>query len=285
MSFRLSRLQLALAALSLVGTGLYAATPAPEGTLQASMAAPHEAEDMGEIAKKLNDPTASLISLPFQNNFDWGAGPDGDGFQYKLNVQPVIPIKLNDDWKIIWRTILPFITQEDVIGTSSQTGLGDLNTTIWLSPNKKAEGQPTIGIGPILQFPTATDDLLGAEKWAIGPSFIFVHQSKGWTAGILANHLWSVAGDEDRQDLSVTFLQPFLSYTTPKHTTFGINSESGYDWENEQWTIPINVFITQLVKIGKLPVSFQLGARYYAEAPEQGPEWGLRFSATLVLPE
>lgn len=240
---------------------------------------------MGEIAKKLNDPTASLISLPFQNNFDWGAGPDGDGFQYKLNVQPVIPINLDDDWKIIWRTILPFITQEDVIGHTSQIGLGDLNTTIWLSPQKKREGQPTIGIGPILQFPTATDDLLGSEKWAIGPSVIFLRQSEGWTAGVLANHLWSVAGEEDRQDLSVTFLQPFLSYTTPKHTTFGINSESGYDWEHEQWTIPINVFITQLVKIGGMPVSFQLGARYYAEVPEQGPEWGLRFSVTLVFPE
>lgn len=240
---------------------------------------------MGDIAQKLNDPTASLISLPFQNNFDWGAGPDGDGFQYKLNVQPVIPINLNDDWKIIWRTILPFITQEDVIGTSDQTGLDDLNTTIWFSPQKKSEGQPTIGIGPILQFPTATDDLLGSEKWAIGPSAIFLRQAHGWTAGILANHLWSVAGEEDRQELSVTFIQPFVSYTTPKHTTFGVNSESGYDWENEQWTIPLNVFITQLVKIGGMPVSFQLGARYYADAPEEGPEWGLRFSATLVFPE
>jgi hypothetical protein len=275
----------------LIATSLGAAPPEPappappEGSLQVHMATSYAGTDMGEIAKKLNDPTASLISLPFQNNFDWGAGPDGDGFQYKLNVQPVIPIDLNDDWKIIWRTILPFITQEDVIGTSSQTGLGDLNTTTWLSPNKKREGQPTIGIGPILQFPTATDDLLGAEKWAIGPSVIFLRQSHGWTAGILANHLWSVAGEEERQDLSVTFLQPFLSYTTPKHTTFGINSESGYDWESEQWTVPLNIFITQLVKIGSTPVSFQLGARYYAEVPDQGPEWGLRFSVTLVFPE
>lgn len=276
-------------ALSLATYCLQAAPPpppsAPDGSIQASLAPSHDSGDMAEIAKKLNDPTASLISLPFQNNFDFGAGPDGDGFQYKLNIQPVIPIELNDDWKIIWRTILPFITQKDIIGTTDQTGLGDLNTTIWLAPQKKHEGQPTIGFGPVIQLPTATDDLLGTEKWAIGPSFIFVHQSHGWTAGILANHLWSVAGEDDRQDLSVTFLQPFLSYTTPKHTTVGLNLESGYDWENEQWTVPINVFITQLVKIGKVPVSFQLGGRYYAEAPDQGPEWGFRFSATVVLPE
>jgi hypothetical protein len=281
-----SSLAATMVVVSLAATGLCAAPPhAPEGSIQASMAPSHGGEDLGSIAQKLNDPTASLISLPFQNNFDWGAGPGGDGFQYKLNVQPVVPIALSDDWKIIWRTILPFITQEDVIGNSSQTGLGDLSTTIWFSPQKKREGQPTIGIGPILQLPTATDDLLGSEKWALGPSVIFLRQAHGWTTGILANHLWSVAGENDRQELSVTFLQPFLSYTTPRHTTFGINSESGYDWENEQWTIPINVFITQVVKIGGMPVSFQLGARYYAEAPEQGPEWGLRFSATLVFPE
>lgn len=278
-----------VAAISLATSGLWAAqpevAPVPDGSIQSSLATSHDAGDMGDIAKKLNDPTASLISLPFQNNFDFGAGPDGDGFQYKLNIQPVIPIELNDDWKIIWRTILPFITQKDIIGTTDQTGLGDLNTTIWLAPQKKHEGQPTIGFGPVIQFPTATDDLLGTEKWAIGPSFIFVHQSHGWTVGILANHLWSLAGEDDRQDLSVTFLQPFLSYTTPKHTTVGFNLESGYDWETEQWTVPINVFITQLVKIGKVPVSFQLGGRYYAEAPDEGPEWGLRFSATVVLPE
>ncbi len=268
---------------ALASTSLFAAEPVPESALQTS--ASQGGADMGDIATKLNDPTASLISLPLQNNFDWGAGPDGDGFQYKLNVQPVVPIDLNDDWKIIWRTILPFVTQEDVIGASSQTGLGDLNTTIWFAPQKHREGQPTIGIGPILQLPTATDDLLGAEKWAIGPSFIFVHQAHGWTAGILANHLWSVAGEEDRQDLSVTFLQPFLSYTTPRHTTFGVNTESAYDWENEQWTVPINAFVTQLVKIGSTPVSFQLGARYYAEAPDQGPEWGIRFSVTMVFPK
>ncbi|HSJ02267.1 MAG: transporter [Verrucomicrobium sp.] len=261
-----------------------AATPAPTATTTTS-SAPAGGEDMGEVAKKLNNPAASLISIPLQSNFDFGAGPDGDGFQYKLNVQPVIPIALSEDWKIISRTILPFVYQEDVVGHTSQEGLGDMSMTLWIAPAGDRPGKPVIGLGPVIQFPTASDDLLGSEKWGVGPSVIFVHQSKGLTAGALASHLWSVAGNSDRQDLSVTSLQPFISYTTPRHTTFGINSEANYDWENEQWTLPLNVFITQLVKIGKMPVSFQLGARYYAEAPEQGPEWGLRFSVTLVLPE
>ncbi|MGH8526656.1 MAG: transporter, partial [Gammaproteobacteria bacterium] len=101
----------------------------------------------------------------------------------------------------------------------------------------------------------------------------------------LVNHVWSFAGEGSRQDISSTFLQPFLTYQTKTHTTFGINTESTYDWENEQWTVPINPFVTQLVKIGKLPVSFQLGGRYYAEKPDGGPDWGLRFTVTLVFPE
>lgn len=248
-------------------------------------AAPASSDQMGELATKLNNPTASLISLPLQSNFDFGGGPNDDGFQYKLNVQPVIPFNLNEDWKILSRTIIPFIHQEDRIGTSSQSGLGDASLTLWLSPEKEKPGSPVWGLGPVFLLPTATDDLLGSEKWGAGPSAILVRQSDGWTCGILANHTWSFAGDDNRQDVSSTFLQPFLAYQTKTHTTFGLNSESSYDWESEQWTVPINLQITQLVKIGKMPVSFQVGGRYYAEKPDEGPDWGLRFTVTFVFPK
>jgi len=243
-------------------------------------------DDMGELATKLNNPTASLISVPLQNNFDFGGGPNDDGFQYKLNVQPVIPFKLNDDWKILSRTIIPFIHQEDRIGSSTQSGLGDTSLTLWLSPEKeKTEGAIIWGFGPVFLLPSATDDLLGSEKWGAGPSAILVRQSHGWTCGVLASHTWSFAGESARQDVSSTFLQPFLAYQTKTHTTFGMNLESSYDWENDQWTVPVNLQITQLVKIGNMPVSFQVGGRYYADKPTGGPDWGLRFTVTLVFPE
>jgi len=248
-------------------------------------AKPQPGEDMGELAKKLNNPAASLISVPLQCNFDFGGGPNDDGFQYKLNVPPVIPFGLNEDWKIISRTIVPYIYQEDRIGTSSQSGLGDSTVTLWFSPEKEKPGAPLWGLGPILQLPTATDDLLGSEKWGAGPSALLLRQSHGWTVGALAQHLWSFAGESSRQDVSARFLQPFINYTTTKHTTFGFNTESTYDLENQQWTAPLNLFVTQLVKIGKLPVSFQFGGRYYAENPTGGPDWGLRFAMTLVFPE
>jgi hypothetical protein len=198
-------------------------------------------------------------------------------------MQPVIPITLNDCWNLITRTIVPYIHQEDRIGTGSQSGLGDSTMSLFLSP--KNDSKLIWGIGPDFYFPTATESVLGAEKWGLGPTIVVLRQDKGWTYGILANQIWSYAGHADRSRISSAFLQPFLTYTTKKHTTFGINTESTYDWVDNQWTVPINVFAQQLVKIGKLPVQFEFGGRYYADKPAQGPDWGLRFQITLVLPK
>jgi hypothetical protein len=240
---------------------------------------------MADIAQKLNNPVASLISVPFQNNFDFGGGPNDDGFQYKLNIQPVIPFSLGEHWNLITRTILPYIYQERRIGLGSQSGLGDTTESLFFSPKEPTSGGLIWGIGPDLYFPTATTGLLGAEKWGAGPTALLLWQKHGWTYGALANHIWSFAGHEDRQRISSTFLQPFLSYTTKSHTTFGVNTESTYDWVNSEWTVPLNAFVTQLVRIGKLPVSFSFGGRYYADKPSGGPDWGLRFTVTFVFPE
>jgi hypothetical protein len=242
-------------------------------------------DSMGAIAEKLNNPVASLISLPFQSNFDFGGGPTDDGVQYKLNFQPVIPINLNEHWKVIARTIIPFVDQDNRIGYSSQSGLADTTATFFFSPKNETPGAITWGVGPAFLLPTATEDELGSEKWGAGPSVLLLKQSHGWTVGALASHLWSFWGDDDRAYVSLTSLQPFLSYTTPKHTTYGVNLESTYDWNNEEWTVPVNLQVSQLVKFGSMPVNFQLGARYYLEKPSEGPDWGLRFTVTFVIPE
>jgi hypothetical protein len=244
--------------------------------------------DAEDLAKKLQNPIASLISVPFQNNFDFGAGPNGDGFQWKMNFQPVVPIDLNEDWNLIWRTILPVISQEDVTGTKanpsgSQTGLGDTSMSLFFSPKEPTAGGLVWGVGPALLLPTATDDLLGTDQWAAGPTFVALKQSNGWTYGALVSHLWSFAGDDSRADVNLTALQPFLSYTTSQSTTFGLNTESTYNWESEQWTIPINLSVAQLVKLGDQPMQFQVGARWYAEAPDEAPNLGLRAAVTFLF--
>jgi hypothetical protein len=266
-----------------------------EGVTEVSVAdaggaAPVSQADAAALAKKLQNPIASLISVPFQNNFDWGGGPNGDGFQWVLNIQPVIPISLNDDWSLISRTILPVISQTDVAGTSenpsgTQTGLGDTLAAFWFSPKAPGPGGLIWGVGPAFDLPTGTDPLLGSEKWSAGPTAIALKQTGGWTYGALVNHVWSYAGDSGRDDVSETFLEPFVSYTTKTSTTYALDTESAYNWESSQWTVPINLSVSQLVHFGKQPVQFQLGGRVYPEAPDNGPEWGLRFDVTFLFPE
>lgn len=250
-------------------------------TILLLLALPAFAED-ADLAKKLSNPVADLISLPFQGNYDFGIGPGG-GDKFTLNLQPVIPIGINDDWNLISRTILPIIDQEGIAlgGANDAFGLGDTVQSFFFSPKSS---DPIWGIGPVFLLPTATDSLLGTEKWGTGPTGVVLKQSGPWTYGALANHLWDFAGDESRASVNATFLQPFVSYTTPHATTFTANLESTYDWQREQWNIPLNIIVSQLVKIGDQPVQLSGGVRYYLETPEGGPEWGLRFAVTWLFP-
>ena len=244
------------------------------------------AEDAAALAKKLSNPIAAMISVPFQFNYDGNYGPDEEGSRYVLNFQPVIPISLNEDWNVISRTILPFIYQDDIAGNDSQSGLGDTVQSLFFSPKEPTSGGLIWGVGPVFLLPTATDDLLGGEKWGVGPTAVVLKQAGPWTFGALFNHIWSFAGKDERADISTTFIQPFVSYTTPKAVTFSFNTESTYDWENEQWSVPINFGVSKLVRIGKQPVSLGATIRYWADSPDNGPdEWGVRLVATLLFPK
>jgi hypothetical protein len=242
------------------------------------------ASDAQELAKKLSNPVASLISLPLQSNFDFGMGT-GSGWRYTLNVQPVIPIALSSKWNMISRTIIPIIHQGNVTGpNTSQSGLGDIVQSFFFSPNKT---EPIIwAVGPVVLLPTATDDRLGGQKWGLGPTALALKQKKGWTYGALANHIWSVAGKSSRADVSATFIQPFLSYSNKQAWTYSINTESTYDWISNSWSIPINPFISKLVRFGKQPVSFGAGLKCWVTTPTGGPEGcGLRIVVTALFPK
>jgi hypothetical protein len=240
-------------------------------------------DEAAELAKKLANPVASLVSVPFQANMDFGIGVH-DATRFTLNVQPVIPLSLSDDWNLIIRTILPVIDAESPApGIDDAFGLGDTVQSFFFSP-KAPVGGWILAAGPVALWPTATDSQLGGKQWGAGPTALALKQTGPWTYGVLANHLWSYAGDEGRDAVNATFLQPFAAYITKTKTTFTINAESTYDWEHEQWNVPLNFIVSQLFKVGSQPVQAFVGGRYYVEGPDSGPEWGVRAGFTLLFP-
>jgi hypothetical protein len=251
------------------------------------MALPSFARDDAEIAKQLANPVASLVSVPVQANYDDGFGPLDEGSLLRINVQPVIPITLNEDWNLISRTILPIVDQDNIPAAGlSETGLGDTVQSFFFSPNAPTASGWIWGAGPVLLLPTATDEILGAEKWGIGPTAVMLRQNGPWTVGALANHIESFAGESRRDDISATFLQPFLTYITPQQTTFAFNTESTYDWENRQWSVPLNFTVSQLLRAGDQLFQLGGGIRYWASTPDGGPEgWGFRLQITLLYPK
>jgi hypothetical protein len=270
----------------LIGLMRSPALPSVIGVTAAGLAfsAGAAAQD-ADLAKQLSNPIASLISVPFVTNYDKGFGP-ADGSKAVLNIQPVIPFSLNEDWNVISRTILPVVWQEDVAGLSGeQFGLGDTVQSLFLSPKAPGPGGIIWGAGPVFLFPTGTDPLLGGKKWGAGPTGVILKQTGQWTYGALANHIWSFAGDEARPEVNASFLQPFISYTTADAWTFALNTESTYDWISETWSVPVNFTVSKLINIGTQPISLQAGLRYWAESPEGGPEgFGARAGVTLLFP-
>ena len=241
-----------------------------------------------ELAKKLANPIAALISVPFEFNYNEGFGTE-DGKQLLLNIQPVVPITLNEDWNVISRTILPVIWQDDIAGRSGeQFGLGDTLQSLFFLPNIPLDtgiGNLTWGLGPAILIPTGTDELLGSEKLGLGPTGVALIQKGPWTYGALTNHIWSVAGKSSRDDISATFIQPFLAYTTPTAWTFIVQTESTYDWKADQWSVPINASISKLTTIGSQKVQFQLAGRYWADSPSEGPDdFGVSVKITFLFP-
>jgi hypothetical protein len=241
------------------------------------------AQDADELAKQLSNPIASLISLPIQSNFDFGAGDDG--FAFTANVQPVFPIPLNANWNLISRTIVPIAYRDYLPPPDGDTfGLGDTTQSFFLSPTAPGPGGLIWGLGPVVLLPTATDDFLGTGKVGLGPTAVALVQRGPWTVGALGNHIWSVSGEDDRQDVSLTYFQPFTSYAMGGGTSVSLNAETSYNWISDDWTVPVTLGVSQVFTIGGQAVSFQVAGKWFAVTPDGGPDWGVRTAFTLLFP-
>ena len=237
-----------------------------------------------DLAKELANPVAALISVPFQNNFDFGVGPN-DGSRYNLNVQPVIPLSISEDWNLISRTIVPFISQNDIFYEgSSQTGLADIVQSVFFSPKEATESGLIWGVGPVFLLPTATDDLLGMDKWGIGPNVVVLTVKGQWTGGALANHIWSFAGSGEN-DINTTFLQPFLTYATPSGVSYTVASENTQDWDRDYFSGFVGFYAAKIVTFNKQLLQFSAGPKIYYGNNPTIPTWGIRANIVALFPK
>jgi hypothetical protein len=243
-------------------------------------------QDATELAKKTQNPVADLISVPFQNNFNFGAG-SRDKMVYNLNIQPVIPTNLGEHWNLITRIIMPVINLPSLFpGADSAAGLGDINPTFFLSPAKP--GGVIWGLGPTFTLPTASDRLLGSGKWSMGPAGVALAIQGPWVFGALINNQWSVAGWGDK-NVNAMLLQPFVNYNLPDGWYVVSAPIMTADWKADKggdvWTVPLGGGVGKLFRVGKLPVNAQLQAFGNVETPQFGPDWQLRFQIQLLFPK
>lgn len=250
------------------------------------LSAPVGAQDDVELAKKTQNPVADLISVPFENNINFGVGPHNDA-QNILYVQPVIPFRLTDEWNLISRTVAPVIYQPELApGVGDTFGLGDIQVSLFLSPAKP--GVLIWGAGPVLQFPTATDDVLGQGKWGAGPTAAALTIQGPWVVGALINNVWSFAGDGKRKAVNQMLLQPIISYNLPGGWYVNSIPMITADWKadaGERWTVPIGGGVGRIVRIGPLPLGVDVGAYYNVVRPDNAAEWQLRARVNFLFPK
>lgn len=244
-----------------------------------------QASDTVELAKKLANPIAAMISIPVQINYDYNIG-ENEGKRTLVNFQPVVPFHITENYNLIGRLVMPIIKQDDVTAPNeSQTMLGNSLLSLFVSPVKPIDGW-IIGAGIAVNLPTSTDTDVMPDVSSVGPTAIVLHQMDGFTIGALANHLISFAGYDSHTKVNTTYLQPFISYTTSAATTYTIESETTYDWENSKIDLPINLTVGQVLKLGTHIISVTGGLRYWAESElTQTDSVGFRFAFTYLLPE
>jgi len=239
-----------------------------------------------DLAKELANPVAALISVPIEYDYDSDLGPFDTGSRWSVTAKPVMPYSLGDNWNLISRTIVGYVHQEDILpGLGSQSGISDTQESLFFSPKELVHGY-VVGAGPVFQLPTASNSRLGTEKWSAGPAGVILKQHGPWTYGMLAQHVWDYAGASDRASVSSSFVQPFINYTAKTATSLTLQTETTYNWQSEEWSVPVQLIAGQVFKIGDQIMQARVAARYWLDSPTMGPEgWGLKTALVFMFPK
>jgi hypothetical protein len=245
------------------------------------------AQDNTELAKKLANPVAPMITLPLQFNYDRGyLGTNGnESNQWVLNVQPVIPFSLNDEWNLISRTVVPLVRTDNIpFGSGVQSAMGDIVQTLFFSPKYPTESGWVLGAGPVFLLPSGSK--FSTKSWGTGAAFVALKQENKITYGMHLNHVKSFAGSTN---VSSTLIQPFFTYTTNNAVSYALASDTTYNWESpssERLTVPLIATVSKVFTIGTQNISLGAGLKYYIESPSNGPQGlGARFFMTFMFPK
>jgi hypothetical protein len=269
-------------------------TPATGGSTRADSSSDNgggAASSTEALQKATQNPVANLISVPLQDNANFGVGPY-NGTQNVLNIQPVIPVQLTPNWNLINRVILPVVWQpytgSNPANASLGTfGLGDLNPTLFLSPAHP--GKIIWGVGPAFVLPTATDPTLGQGKWSIGPSFVVLAQPGHWSLGLLANNVWSFAGESNRPSVNQFLAQYFVNYNLSGGWYLTSAPIITANWAAAQsknvWTVPFGAGIGRITKVGFQPINLQVSAYGNVAYPAGTSPWGIRLQLAFLFPQ
>lgn len=247
---------------------------------------PGFAQDIEELAKKIQNPVSDLIAVPIEHNFHFDVGLDGD-IQHVTVASPVVPFKLNDKWILINRAIIPVIYQPLLApGVGDEFGLGDINFTTFLSPRETSGA--TWGFGPSLTIPSASNEVLGTEKWALGPAFVIFKDIGPWSGGFLISNAWSIGGESDRADVNAGFLQPWIYYNFPSGAYIFYEPVITFDWKadsGDRWTVPLGLGVGKIFTVGTQIVNAQIAAFYNVESPTGGAAWTIRPQISFIFPQ
>ena len=262
-----------------------AAEPAPaeqQAVQEAVQEAAQEAQTEA-LATEAQNPISNLVSVPFQYNLTPGIGPNEDQTQSLLNIQPVVPFSLSPDLTLVTRTILPVLSQPTAAG--NQNGIGDLNPSFFFVP--KPRGAWTLGFGPTLLLPTATDQSLGSGQWGAGPAGVAVYTKGAWVAGALVNQIWSFAGDRDRAAVGAFLVQPFVNYNLPGGWYLVSSPIITANWQraNNPWILPVGGGFGRVFRVGRQPMNASLQAYGNVIKPDGFGDVTVRAQLQFLFPK
>ncbi len=247
---------------------------------------PVSAQETSEVAKQAQNPIASLISVPIENDFNPQTGINKKD-SYVLEMKPVVPFNLSNNWNLVTRTVIPVIQVPDLApGVNGTSGVGDVQLSLFLSPSKA--GAVIWGAGPVVSFPTASQEILGTKKLSVGPTVVVLRSQGHWLFGTLVQNLFSVAGPSGRPNVNQMLMQPFANYNL-KHGWYLTSSPViTANWEvnpNQRWVVPVGGGVGKIVHFGKLPVNMYTQVFRNVERPDGTTPWSVRFQAQLLFPK